>query len=401
MRIGIFTDTSYPEVNGVATSCLNLYQELERRGHEVHVYGPKCKGWENFQSDHLHYLESAQFVFLKDRNVALPGYGAIRQALDEHFDVVHTNSEFVMGFLGRYVAKHTGCARVHTYHTAWEDYTYYITHGVGDNAAKSAAKRYSEWWCDRFDRVIAPTAKTENLLRQYGVEAPIDIIPSGMDLRRFSPSLHSEEERASVRAECCVPEGKRVLLYIGRLAKEKNMEKILRVFPELLRRCPDVQLVIIGEGPLKQTLQEQAEAMGIRESVSIVGAKPWEEIDRYYAIGDVFVSASHSETQGLTYIEAAASGLCVCAVNDPCLLGVFEDGVSAVLSGETDEQLLESLVLSFSPVGTRIRRNAVTAAEPYSTEQFAKRVEACYQAAIEAHNGTLAEPQPIRQYNFL
>ena len=382
MIIGIFTDTFYPEVNGVATSCLNLYQELQRRGHTVHVYAPKCKGWEEFQSDTVHYLESKQFILLKDRNVALPGMGTIRQALDMHFDVVHTNSEFIVGFLGTYIARHTGCVRIHTYHTVWEDYTYYITHGIGDNTAKNFAKRYSEWWCDRFDRVIVPTAKTENLLRQYGVETPIDIIPSGMDLRRFAPEKHPAEERAATRAECGIPEGKRVLLNIGRLAKEKNLEKILRVFPELHRRLPDVQLVIIGEGPLKQTLQEQAETLGVADSVSIVGAKPWEKIDRYYAIGDVFVSASHSETQGLTYIEAAASGLCVCAVDDPCLLGVFRDGVSAVLSGDSDEQLLESLMLSFSPVGGRIRRNAVEAARPYSTEQFAQRVECCYMTAL-------------------
>ena len=382
MIIGIFTDTFYPEVNGVATSCLNLYQELQRRGHTVHVYAPKCKGWEEFQSDTVHYLESKQFILLKDRNVALPGVGTIRQALDMHFDVVHTNSEFIVGFLGTYIARHTGCIRIHTYHTVWEDYTYYITHGIGDNTAKNFAKRYSEWWCDRFDRVIVPTAKTENLLRQYGVETPIDISPSGMDLRRFAPEKHSAEERAATRAECGIPEGKRVLLNIGRLAKEKNLEKILRVFPELHRRLPDVQLVIIGEGPLKQTLQEQAETLGVADSVSIVGAKPWEKIDRYYAIGDVFVSASHSETQGLTYIEAAASGLCVCAVDDPCLLGVFRDGVSAVLSGDSDEQLLESLMLSFSPVGGRIRRNAVEAARPYSTEQFAQRVECCYMTAL-------------------
>lgn len=382
MIIGIFTDTFYPEVNGVATSCLNLYQELQRRGHTVHVYAPKCKGWEEFQSDTVHYLESKQFILLKDRNVALPGMGTIRQALDIHFDVVHTNSEFIVGFLGTYIARHTGCVRIHTYHTVWEDYTYYITHGIGDNTAKNFVKRYSEWWCDRFDRVIVPTAKTENLLRQYGVETPIDIIPSGMDLRRFAPEKHSAEERAATRAECGIPEGKRVLLNIGRLAKEKNLEKILRVFPELHRRLPDVQLVIIGEGPLKQTLQEQAETLGVADSVSIVGAKPWEKIDRYYAIGDVFVSASHSETQGLTYIEAAASGLCVCAVDDPCLLGVFRDGVSAVLSGDSDEQLLESLMLSFSPVGGRIRRNAVEAARPYSTEQFAQRVECCYMTAL-------------------
>lgn len=382
MKIGIFTDTFYPEINGVATSCLNLYKELQNRRHTVHVYAPKCKGWEEHQSENVHYLESAQFIFLRDRNVAFPGVGTIRQALDIHFDVVHTNSEFVMGFLGRYIARHTGCPRVHTYHTAWEDYTYYITHGIGDNAARNIAKRYSEWWCDRFDRVIVPTTKTENLLRQYGVEAPIEIIPSGMELTRFYPENHSPEEIAQTRAECGVPEGKRVLLNIGRLAKEKNVDQILRVFPRLHEMFPDVHMVIIGEGPMKAQLEASAQALGVGASISIVGAKPWETIDRYYAIGDVFVSASHSETQGLTYIEAAASGLCVCAVNDPCLLGVFQDGVSAILSGDSDDELLSSLILAFSPLGNGIRKNAVAATRPYSTQQFAQRVEDCYLRAI-------------------
>ena len=392
MKIGIFTDTFYPEINGVATSCLNLYKELQNRGHTVHVYAPKCKGWEEYQSENVHYLESAQFIFLRDRNVAFPGVGTVRQALDIHFDVVHTNSEFVMGFLGRYIARHTGCPRVHTYHTAWEDYTYYITHGIGDNAARSIAKRYSEWWCDRFDRVIVPTTKTENLLRQYGVEATIDIIPSGMELNRFYPENHSSEEIAQTRSECFVPEGKRVLLNIGRLAKEKNVDQILRVFPMLHEMCPDVHLVIIGEGPMKAQLEETARELGVAEYLSIVGAKPWEKIDRYYAIGDVFVSASHSETQGLTYIEAAASGLCVCAVNDPCLLGVFQDGVSAILSGDSDEELLDSLLLAFSPLGKGIRRNAVAATRPYSTQQFAQRVEDCYLRAIAERN-----PEPVAE----
>lgn len=390
MKIGIFTDTFYPEINGVATSCLNLYKELERRGHTVHVYAPKCKGWEEHQSECVHYLESAQFIFLRDRNVALPGVGTVRQALDIHFDVVHTNSEFIMGFLGRYIAKHTGCPRIHTYHTAWEDYTYYITHGIGDNAARNIAKRYSEWWCDRFDQVIVPTAKTENLLRQYGVETPIEIIPSGMELRRFYPENHSREEIARTRLECGIPEGKRVLLNIGRLAKEKNVEQILRIFPALHEKVPDVHLLIIGEGPLRSHLEEQARSLGLTDFVSIVGSKPWEEIDRFYAAGDVFVSASHSETQGLTYIEAAASGLCVCAVDDPCLLGVFRDGVSAVLSGDSDEDLLSSLMLAFSPLGSRIRKNAVAATRPYSTQQFAQRVEAVYRKAIEERCPELA-----------
>ena len=161
------------------------------------------------------------------------------------------------------------------------------------------------------------------------------------------------------------------------------MEQILRVFPALHAKAPDVHLLIIGEGPLRPRLEEQVHALGVADCVSIVGSKPWEEIDRFYAAGDVFVSASHSETQGLTYIEAAASGLCVCAVNDPCLLGVFKDGVSAILSDDSDEDLLNSLILAFSPLGSRIRKNAVAATRPYSTQQFAQRVEGVYRKAIE------------------
>lgn len=223
--------------------------------------------------------------------------------------------------------------QVHTYHTVWEDYTYYITHGVADETARKITRKYSQWWCNRFDRVITPTGKTLDLLRKYGVEAPIDIIPSGMDIARFDPARHNEAERLATRRECGLPERAPLLLNIGRIAKEKNLEQVMRVFPKLLNACPDVHFAIVGEGPMREDLGRMAEELGVSRAVTLTGPKPWEKIDRYYAMGDVFCSASHSETQGLTYVEAMASGLCVCAVNDPCLDGVVEDGVSGILAG--------------------------------------------------------------------
>ena len=136
MKIGLFTDTFYPEINGVATSCLNLQRELMRRGHEAHVYAPKCKGWEENQRENVHYLASAPLLVLKDRNFAFPTPLTSWEAEKIDFDVVHTNSEFVMGMFGHHVAGSLGCALVHTYHTVWEDYTYYITHGVADETAR-------------------------------------------------------------------------------------------------------------------------------------------------------------------------------------------------------------------------------------------------------------------------
>ena len=259
MKIGLFTDTFYPEINGVATSCLNLQRELTRRGHEVHVYAPKCKGWEENQRENVHYLASAPLLVLKDRNFAFPTPLTSWEAEKIDFDVVHTNSEFVMGMFGHHVAGSLGCAQVHTYHTVWEDYTYYITHGVADEAARRIARKYSQWWCNRFDRVITPTGKTLDLLRKYGVAAPIDIIPSGMDIARFDPARHGEQERLETRRECGLPEHAPLLLNIGRIAKEKNLEQVMRVFPRLLNACPDVHFAVVGEGPMREELGRMAE----------------------------------------------------------------------------------------------------------------------------------------------
>lgn len=383
MKIGLFSDTFYPEINGVATSVLTLHRELTRRGHEVHVFAPKCRGWESCQQDTVHYIASAPLLVLKDRNVAFPGPLTNWEATKLDFDIVHTNSEFVMGHFGRLVARANDSVLIHTYHTIWEEYTYYVTHGVADEAARKVARKYSEWWCNRFDRIIAPTGKTLGLLYDYGVRTPMDIIPSGMDIARFAPERHDALERTARRNECGVQPGERVLLNIGRISREKNLEQVVRVFPRLHEQHPDVRLVIVGEGPMREHLMKMAAELGVAEHVTFTGPKPWEKIDQYYAIGDVFVSASHSETQGLTYVEAMASGLCVCAVNDECLSGVIQDGVSGILTGDEDEALLAGLLRAFSDEGRQIAQHAAKYAEPFGTEAFAAKVEKCYETAIE------------------
>ena len=210
----------------------------------------------------------------------------------------------------------------------------------------------------------------------------MDIIPSGMDIARFAPERHDALERAARRNECGVQPGERVLLNIGRISREKNLEQVMRVFPRLHEQHPDVRLVIVGEGPMREHLTKMAAELGVEQHVTFTGPKPWEKIDQYYAIGDVFVSASHSETQGLTYVEAMASGLCVCAVNDECLRGVIQDGVSGILTGDEDEALLSGLLRAFSDEGRQIARHAAKYAEPFGTEAFAAKVEKCYETAI-------------------
>lgn len=385
MRIGLFTDTYYPEINGVATSVYTLFDNLCALGHDVHVFAPKCKGYEEIQNDHVHFLPSVPLPVLKDRNMGMYGPFSIKDLAKYQFDVIHTNSEFTIGLLGKMVAHEIGCACVHTYHTVWEDYVYYVTHGVGDDAARALTRKYSSFWCNRFDAVIAPTLKTRRLLESYGVKSHINIIPSGLAIERFAPELHDAALRSRVREECGVKPGERVLLYLGRIAKEKNLDQVLRVFPRLHDIRPDVRLVIVGEGPLIPDLKAQAEGLGVSEFVSFPGPKPWKEIDNYYAMGDVFVSASHSETQGLTYIEAMAAGLCVVAYADPCLEGVIESGKNGLLFADDDADMLLMLTRAFSDEGREIAARAPESVAHYAPVNFARAVEALYQKVVFEH----------------
>ena len=221
---------------------------------------------------------------------------------------------------------------------------------------------------------MGPNSDNENVMRA--------LVKGGMDIARFAPERHDALERTARRNECGVLPGERVLLNIGRISKEKNIEQIMRVFPQLLETYPDVRFVIVGEGPMRESLTRQARELGVIDHVTFTGPKPWEKIDQYYAMGDVFVSASRSETQGLTYIEAMASGLCVCAVNDACLDGVIHDGVSGILTEEDDESLLAGLKRAFSDEGRRIAESAAMHAAPFGTEAFAEKMEQCYEKAI-------------------
>ena len=379
MRIALFTDSYYPEINGVANSVYILFCELTAMGHEVHVFAPKLKGVP--REKNVHRVASMPLVFLRDRRSVVYSPRLLKRINRYRFDVVHTHSEYLMGLLGRMVAKMQRCTCLHTYHTIWEAYTYYVTHGIGDAPARRLAAKFSRVFCNHCDQVIAPTAKVDALLRAYGVRVPIDIIPSGLNIARFAPDQRDAARIAACRAACGIAPDARVILNIGRIAKEKNLEAVLRVMPRVLAEHPDVVFVVIGEGPWIPVLREQAEALGIGARVLFTGPKPWTDIHHYYAMGDVFVSASTSETQGLTYVEAMASGLAVAAQRDPCLDGVLTDGENGLLFDDEDG-MHAALTRALSPEGSALGQAAARSVAPYSASTYARSVATLYRKTL-------------------
>ena len=324
MNILITSDWYLPAVNGVVTSVKNLRRELEARGHEVRVLtlSQSRRSWEK---DGVTYLGSiaAGLVYPGARlRTALAGK-RVRQLIDWRPDVVHSQCEFSTFFLARRIAEELDIPLVHTYHTVYEDYTHYFSPSV--RFGKQAVAVFSRWVAARTDCLIAPTGKVRILLQKYGVRCPVFVVPSGIDLAPFS--READPWRSAVlRASLDIPADRTILAFVGRLAEEKRVDELLRFRANL--GPGGVTLLLVGDGPDRKRLEGVAKGLGLAApDVVFAGMVPAEQVADWYQLGDLFVSASTSETQGLTYFEALAAGLPVLCRRDPCVEDVVENGI--------------------------------------------------------------------------
>lgn len=382
MKMGLFTDTYYPQINGVATSVLMLKKNLESMGHRVYVFtttDPKAEG----KDKNVYRVPSIPFI--SARRVGLfynPRLARFIKKLG--LDVIHTHTEFSLGIFGRAMAKELNIPFLHTYHTIYEDYTHYIGKlGVFDPIAKMAVRKISINFCSSADKVIVPTNKVKDLLLSYNLKQDISIIPTGIELNKFSKYNYSSNIVKNLRASLGIGERDKVLLYIGRIAKEKNIEEILITIKSYLKDREDIKFVLIGDGPEKSILEDKVKELGIDDQTIFSGERPWNEIGIYYQMGDVFVSSSQSETQGLTYIEALASGVPVVAKADKCLNGVLEDNVNGY-SFNNREGFIRALdsILYNQLKRERLSLGAIKSARRFSAQYFAYTIEKLYEEML-------------------
>lgn len=393
MKILITSDWYAPAVNGVVTSILTLRRELTRRGHEVRVLtlSGGSRGW---QADGVYAVGSldAGHIYPGAR-LRVPALSSpLNQLIAWCPDVVHSQCEFSTFGLARRIAKACGAPLVHTYHTVYEDYTHYFS--PSRRWGRLLVKGFTRAVLARTDAVIAPSAKVQQLLAGYGVRRPVRVIPTGIDLDRFatkpSPAL-----LAARRAALGIPAGNAVLVYVGRLAREKAIDELLES-RAALGGAP-VTLLLAGGGPDEPRLRRLAAAMGLdAPAVVFAGMVPPAEVPLFYHMGDVFVSASQSETQGLTYFEAMAAGLPLVCRADPCLDGVVTNGVDgwqyATAAGR-DSAL--AALLADEGLRRAMGGRAARTAQEFSAAQFAQRAEALYREACLARAG--ADRRTVRR----
>ncbi len=385
LNIALFTDTYDPDINGVAISVETLRRSLEGLGHNVYVIAPtedtKLKGI--IHDGGVLRIPGVRLNYLYGYRLSQPYSRKAKKILSElNLDVVHIHTEYTMRVFASYIAKKLHIPIIYTYHTMYEDYTHYITRGHFEKTARKIVRWLSRLMGNTCALLVAPTNKTKRALMEYGVNKPIKVIPTGIDFSNFS-SRFSKEQIEKTRDRYGLSD-KFTVVFLGRIAKEKNIEFLLKAMKKISLMDDDVVLLIAGFGPYEENLKEIAEEYGVLDKVIFAGRQNHEDVPLIYQCADVFASASESETQGITYIEALASGLPVLAKHDECIEDIVIDGQTGFIFDNEEEYIQKLLKIKrmTEEEKQQLCENAKLKAEKYSVENFGKAVCETYREAI-------------------
>ena len=387
MNIGIFSDTYHPQINGVITSINTLKAQLEQRGHTVTIITVKTPIARKSEPG-IFRIPSIPFRAFDGMRIGIfyppPLIKAIR---DLKLDIIHTQTEFTVGTFGRLMGKTLGIPVVHTYHTMYEDYLHYVAKTDLNRAIlKKLVKKGFGFYMNTCGSIIAPTEKAKEAIEGYGVIRPIFVIPTGIEISSFAAEDEEdlEEQLLEIRKWLGIKKDDRVLLSLGRIAREKSIDVIISETAELLRTRKNLKLLIVGDGPEKANLEALVSRLRLGKSVIFTGWVEHSHAKYYYKLADAFISASTTETQGLTLYEAMAADTVVIAKYDLNLEGVLKDGVNSLIFHQ-DSQLREKVDLVFgnADLRERLRAEGQKTVQEVSAEKFGERVIKVYADTLQ------------------
>lgn len=387
MRIGLFTDSYPPYINGVSTSVAMLKKALEKKGHIVYVV--------TVSNNALKYEYDVENRIVKVPGIPVGIYDyrlsriypltMINTMKSWNLDVIHSHTEFGIGILARLLAKQFDIPLVHTYHTLYEDYTHYITHGYFDKSSKKIVEYLTKFYCDKTaNELIVPTNKIYKLFKEkYEFKKNIHIVPTGIEVDRFYTENVDKSYVQALRKKLKLQKKDFVILFVGRLAAEKNVEFLLNAEKKLMAKYKNIKLLIVGDGPDKEHYEEMARDLNISSNVIFNGKAAWEEMPFYYHCANVFATASTTETQGLTVIEAMAASVVPLCIKDESFLGTVTHELNGLIFNDEDEFVNQVLTLYKDNVLLQKYNNqARIQAEHCSSTSYAERVLEVYKRAI-------------------
>ena len=391
MRVGIFTESYPPLVNGVSTSILMLEHALTKLGHEVFIItvSDNKKDYVLENNGHILRLPSVNLANCYDyKMTSVYPIKAVNMIKKMNLDVIHSNVEFTVGIFARVVSEQLSIPLVHTYHTNWEDYTHYITKNkkILDDICKKLLKYLVVFFEDKtVTELIVPSNKIYNLFKdKYKFTKNIHIIQTGIETSKFYKENFNQKDINSLKKKLGIKKKDFVVMTVSRLAKEKSVDRIINNHKELVKKYSNMKLLIVGDGPDIDKLKDEAKSLGVSDSVIFTGKVPLSDIPIYYQLGNVFVTASKSETQGLTVVEAISSSLPVVAVKDDSFVNrVIEEFNGFVFTD--DEKYINSISKLYEDkdLYNRLSNQSRLLSADFSSEYFALKVLKVYETAIE------------------
>jgi 1,2-diacylglycerol 3-alpha-glucosyltransferase len=376
MRIGMMADTYKPHISGITTYIALNKQELEKLGHQVYVF---TFGDEDYEDQETNIIRSGG-VPLVDTGYYL-NFRYKRQArkLLQTMDIVHVHHPFLSGSIALRICRPRGIPLVFTNHTRYDLYAQAYLPILPDVIGETMLHAYMPAFCRACDQVVAPSSGMKDILVRLGVEVPVQVVPNGVDLRPFLTTQDIlDRDDFGLTAEDVV------LIYVGRLGPEKNLPFLIRSFAGISQAYERARLLIVGDGPERDNLEDRAQAMGIQDKVVFTGMMTYEKLPGYLHMSDAFVTASVTEVHPLSVIEAMAASLPVLGIKSPGVGDTVQDGVTGFLSTEDLAAFTAKMVRLVSEHDLRreMGRNAQEASEQYAIEKTTRSMLDLYEETI-------------------
>ncbi len=382
MKILITTDLYKPFVNGVITSIDALVSQLENKGHDIKIITLS-------NTHHSYTVDNVTYLGAIDLNIIYPGAKfklsiiskELRAIYNWKPDIIHSQCEFSTFLVARRISKKFNLPIIHTYHTIYEDYTHYFL--PNEKFGHIIAAKFSSHVLNQCDNVIAPTKKVEKLLSSYNILSPISVIPTGIDLSKFTEEKDVIKIQ-SIKRNLGISENNFIIGFVGRVAKEKNLDELFDIYNKIEK--DNITLMIVGDGPYKDELIKKSKT--IKKQIVFTSMIEPKDIHHYYKCFDIFMSCSSSETQGLTYIEALSSSIPILCKKDPCLEKVVIDSING-WQFENHEEAITTFNKFYGDINMRktMSNNAqVLSIINFSSSAFCEKVLNLYNTTIEEYN---------------
>ena len=383
MRIAFFTNCYKPLVNGVVTSISSLKEAYERKGHEVYIFAPRVEDYLDQEKNVFRY-RSVNLTKKVKYPIAIPlSFRAKKVITEFNPDIIHIHHPFVLSSAAMMYGGELGIPKILTLHTQYEQYAYYAA-PIPQIIAQEAIKIIVSNLANKTDCITTPSKSMKELVKSYGIKNRIEVIPNAIRLISFKED--DELKRAEIKKKYNLKENDKIVLFVGRVASEKSIDKIIKALAIIKKRNSGKEkLLIVGNGPAMDELKQLTRTLKVEEDVIFAGTVSYEEIQHYYKMAYVFTIASTTETFGIVTIEALASGVPVVAVKAPGATDILTDGMDGLLVDDDVEKIANALekIIKEPELREKLSQGALKTSEKYSIDTISERMLNLYREVIE------------------